>query len=216
MNINKVLFIAIFIAGIFLGSAGFYFFQNQKNLSMDEASKIAIDFINKAVQEQDPNITASILDTTEENGVYKLHLKIEGNEYDSFITKDGKYLFSTAFNLEDEKAKEEAEKQAEQESNASPDATLASLAQCLTEKGAKFYGAFWCSHCKNQKEMFGESAALLPYVECSTPDGNGQLDICKNNQIESYPTWEFSDGSRESGEVSLEKLSEKTGCQLPQ
>jgi thiol-disulfide isomerase/thioredoxin len=38
------------------------------------------------------------------------------------------------------------------------------LASCLKEKGAVFYGAFWCPHCQNQKAMFGKSAKLLPYV----------------------------------------------------
>src|SRR3989344_9366604 len=31
------------------------------------------------------------------------------------------------------------------------------FAQCLTEKGAIFYGTFWCPHCKDQKELFGNS-----------------------------------------------------------
>ena len=48
------------------------------------------------------------------------------------------------------------------------------FAQCLKDKGAIFYGAFWCPHCQNQKAMFGKSVQFLPYVECSTPDGNGQ------------------------------------------
>lgn len=90
-----------------------------------------------------------------------------------------------------------------------------SFAQCLKDKGAVFYGAFWCPHCQNQKAIFGKSAKLLPYVECSTPDGRKQLQICKDKNIENYPTWEFSDGSREVGEASLSHLSEKTGCQLP-
>lgn len=90
------------------------------------------------------------------------------------------------------------------------------FAQCLKDKGAVFYGAFWCPHCQNQKTMFGKSAKLLPYVECSTPDGKSQLQICKDNNIKGYPTWEFADGSRESGEVSLVKLEEKTGCPLTQ
>lgn len=30
------------------------------------------------------------------------------------------------------------------------------FAKCLSEKGVKFYGAFWCSHCANQKAMFGK------------------------------------------------------------
>lgn len=93
---------------------------------------------------------------------------------------------------------------------------LDEFAQCLKDKGAVFYGAFWCPHCQNQKAMFGKSAKLLPYKECSAPDGKDQLAICKEKNITGYPTWEFADGSRESGEVSLQKLSEKTGCQLPQ
>jgi len=89
------------------------------------------------------------------------------------------------------------------------------FANCLKEKGAVFYGAFWCPHCQNQKKMFGKSAKLLSYIECSTADGRGQLTVCRDKKIEGYPTWEFADGSREVGEVSLEKLAEKTGCSLP-
>lgn len=89
------------------------------------------------------------------------------------------------------------------------------FASCLSEKGAKFYGAFWCPHCRNQKNIFGKSSKNLPYIECSTPDGNGQLAVCTEAGIESYPTWIFSDGSKENGELTLEKLAEKTTCQLP-
>jgi len=92
---------------------------------------------------------------------------------------------------------------------------LDDFAKCLKDKGAKFYGAFWCPHCQSQKKMFSSSQKYLPYIECSTPDGKGQLQACKDANINGYPTWEFSDGSREQGEVSLQKLSEKSGCQLP-
>lgn len=90
------------------------------------------------------------------------------------------------------------------------------FSQCLKDKGAVFYGAFWCPHCQNQKAMFGKSAKLLLYVECSTPDGRGQAPLCQEKEIKGYPTWEFADGSRETGEVALAKLAEKTGCFLPQ
>ncbi len=92
---------------------------------------------------------------------------------------------------------------------------LDDFARCLKDKGAVFYGAFWCPHCQNEKGFFGNSARLLPYVECSTPDGNSQLLSCTEKKISGYPTWEFADGSRETGEVSLQKLAEKTGCELP-
>ena len=41
------------------------------------------------------------------------------------------------------------------------------LATRLREAGAKMYGAFWCSHCQEQKQAFGAEAQRdLPYVEC--------------------------------------------------
>src|SRR3989338_925973 len=87
---------------------------------------------------------------------------------------------------------------------------------CLKDKGAVFYGAFWCSHCQAQKKLFGSSQKLLPYVECSTANGAGQLQICKDKNITGYPTWEFADQSRLNGEISLLQLAEKTSCQLPE
>ena len=89
------------------------------------------------------------------------------------------------------------------------------FAQCLKDQEAVFYGAFWCSHCKSQKELFGSSQKLLPYVECSTANGQGQLQVCKDANIEGYPTWVFKDGFRLSGELSFKILSEKTSCALP-
>lgn len=89
------------------------------------------------------------------------------------------------------------------------------FAQCINDSGAKFYGAFWCPHCQNQKAIFGRSAKLLPYIECSERDGKGQLPICKDAGIEGYPTWVFADGTRQSGELSFDLLASKTGCAAP-
>ncbi|MDP3729457.1 MAG: hypothetical protein Q8R26_01725 [bacterium] len=93
---------------------------------------------------------------------------------------------------------------------------LDTFAQCLSEKGVMFYGAFWCPHCQEQKRLFGKSQKLLPYTECSTPDGKGQLQVCVTGNITSYPTWEFSDKTRELRVMTPVELSEKTGCVLPQ
>lgn len=92
---------------------------------------------------------------------------------------------------------------------------LDGFAQCLGDRGALFYGAFWCSHCQNQKALFGSSKRYLPYIECSTPDAKGQLPICSANKIVSFPTWVFPDLSTTTGEIPLATLSEKTGCPLP-
>ncbi|MBI2102806.1 hypothetical protein HYT55_03130 [Candidatus Woesearchaeota archaeon] len=86
------------------------------------------------------------------------------------------------------------------------------FASCLTEKGVAMYGAFWCSHCKDQKEMFGSSFQYINYVECSLPDGSTQTEYCVKKEIKGYPTWELENGTRLEGTVSLEDLSQKTGC----
>jgi thiol-disulfide isomerase/thioredoxin len=88
------------------------------------------------------------------------------------------------------------------------------FAQCIADAGATFFGAFWCPHCQEQKRMFGNSERLLPYVECSTPDGQNQTQICIDEGIRTYPTWEFADGSRMEGVTELAELAEKTGCEL--
>src|SRR3989344_9339777 len=93
---------------------------------------------------------------------------------------------------------------------------LDAFAQCLNDSGAKYYGAFWCPNCKNQEALFGRSARLLTRVECSTPDGSGQLKVCQDADIKGYPTWDFANGTRESGTLPLERLSEVTGCLLPE
>lgn len=89
-----------------------------------------------------------------------------------------------------------------------------SFAECLTGNNVKMYGAFWCSHCNDQKETFGDSWSKINYIECSTPDGRQMTELCRNEGIKGYPTWEFSDGSRQSGFIELGKLSEVSGCDI--
>lgn len=94
------------------------------------------------------------------------------------------------------------------------------FATCIKNSGATFWGAWWCPHCKEQKALFGKSATLLPYHECSSLDGSSQLGDCTVAGIESYPTWDFSGTSsvatttRQVGPLSLAELSKFTSCPL--
>ncbi len=98
-------------------------------------------------------------------------------------------------------------------SNSGP-GQLDEFATCLKDSGAVFYGAFWCPHCQAQKALFGKSVDKLPYVECSTPDGNSQNQTCDDKKITGYPTWIFKDGSELTGEQTLDTLSAKTNCPI--
>lgn len=85
---------------------------------------------------------------------------------------------------------------------------IQALAEHLSKTGAKFYGASWCPHCEEQKEMFGASAHRLPYIECS-PGGRRapQATPCRVARIRSYPTW-FINGQRYEGTYSLRQLAQ--------
>lgn len=89
-----------------------------------------------------------------------------------------------------------------------------SLAKHLNSIGAKMYGAFWCSHCLEQKQMFGhEAAKLLDYVECF-PDGyrkgTKMAKACTDAKIEGFPMWEIN-GQVLSGEQELSELARISG-----
>lgn len=96
-----------------------------------------------------------------------------------------------------------------------PPSTLDSFAQCLTAKGMKMYGAWWCPHCADQKESFGYAFGYVNYVECSLPGQRTMNDTCKQAGIKNFPTWQFPDGSRTEGLLPLDVLAQKTGCKLP-
>jgi uncharacterized membrane protein len=88
-----------------------------------------------------------------------------------------------------------------------------SLARRLKADGAKMYGAFWCSHCYEQKQDFGAQAMKeFPYVECF-PDGWSQgvsiAKICTElpggKPLNGFPTWVIGN-ERFEGEQSFDAL----------
>ena len=70
------------------------------------------------------------------------------------------------------------------------DPYLKALSLHLTTVGAEFYGAYWCPHCREQKELFTSPAHRLPYVECSPGGRSGPpARACAAQEIDNYPTW---------------------------
>ena len=89
------------------------------------------------------------------------------------------------------------------------------VAEALTQAGAKFYGASWCPHCQEQKKLFGTAARSLPYVECA-PNGPQapQSTECVAEQISGYPTWIIA-GNRYRRMLSVKQLGLMVGVQPP-
>src|SRR5262245_35820130 len=99
------------------------------------------------------------------------------------------------------------------EQPAAEDPATRALAIHVAQSGAKMYGAYWCPHCQEQKEIFGPSASRLPYIECS-PGGRSapQAQECRDAKIESYPTW-IINGKRFEQVMNQKQLADATGFQ---
>lgn len=81
------------------------------------------------------------------------------------------------------------------------------FAKCLADNSV-LYSREGCSHCANQKAMFGESLKYLNIVECSE-----NLDLCISKNLDGVPAWEIK-GQIYYGVQDLEMLSELTGCSI--
>ena len=87
------------------------------------------------------------------------------------------------------------------------------VAKHLKESGAKMYGAFWCSHCEDQKETFG-AGADIPYVECfpnGWEKGTPLAPACAAAEVTGFPTWVMGDGTKFEGEKTLQELAKASG-----
>lgn len=90
------------------------------------------------------------------------------------------------------------------------------FAKCLTAKGVKMYGAYWCPHCADQKEEFGRSFRYVNYVECAIKGSKELTPACKAADVKHFPSWQFSlGGPLVEAVFPLQELSDKTGCSLP-
>jgi hypothetical protein len=88
------------------------------------------------------------------------------------------------------------------------------LAQHLTKKGVKIYGAYWCPHCYEQKQLFGKQAwGKIKNIECAADaKQNPQPKVCEKAGIKGFPTWSIN-GKLQAGVIKLSDLSKLTGYQ---
>ena len=93
-NIIKFLIPAAIVIAAIIIVQGLYNINREKipgTLSQENAVERAMNFINQVALNGE--LTATLLEVVEESGLYKISINIEGEEYDSYISKDGKLLF---------------------------------------------------------------------------------------------------------------------------
>jgi hypothetical protein len=77
-------------------NANAFNFQGFFGQSNDKLAQKAIDYINNNGLSSTP---ASLVSIAEESGLVKVKIDIGGNQFDSYVTKDGKYLFPQAIDI---------------------------------------------------------------------------------------------------------------------
>jgi hypothetical protein len=91
-----------------------------------------------------------------------------------------------------------------------------SFARCLATRNARMYGLYWCPHCADQKREFGSSFHYVPYIECASENDPHELTpACKAAGVKLFPSWQFGAEPPKEGVLTLQELSQKTGCSLP-
>jgi len=133
-DLNKLIPILILVAGISIFGTYFYLTRiktpQEKFLSSQEAAQNAINYINENLLQK--GVTASLADVVEENGLYKIRLKVGEKEFISYVTKDGKILFpEEGIDLEKKIAKEETPTSTQEiQKTDKPDVKLFVMAYC--------------------------------------------------------------------------------------
>ena len=85
------------------------------------------------------------------------------------------------------------------------------FAKFLNENNIIMYSAYWCPHCHDQKQLFGEKAAEeLTIVECAKDGIDNQSELCEQKGIEGFPSWEINNKIY-SGTRDLQELADLAG-----
>jgi len=85
------------------------------------------------------------------------------------------------------------------------------FAQCLNDADVTMYGADWCGHCADQKDMFGEDFEYIDYVNCDF-----HTEECSAEGIVGYPTWKIGGKLLGRGVQTFDALAEASGCVVPE
>ena len=212
--------IAIVIAGIFIAGAVVYINQGKASaLSPQAAAEKAIEFINQNMLQE--GISASLISAVEENGVYKFRLKVGENEFDSYVTKNGKLLFTAGIDLE---KTPETQPRTQEEKSTIGNFLVSQDKICKENEKPNiyFFGSQGCPHCRWEHPIIEKVAKNFEgYISFhNNMDSEADMDVFGKYSTGGIPTLVFGCkyyrvGSGESlGEEEETKVLTALICKL--
>lgn len=196
--LKKSIFFVAILSLVFLSACSL---KKEKELTLDEAKVKAQQFINENFMDASSTIEVSDIKEDEQTGLYKFSIDLgDGELVDSYISKDGKFLFPQAYNIS------EVEQALSGEATTTDSAVTASTTEPTDnssfnesasfeskEKVAIYF--FWgdgCPHCANQKTAMADWTNKFSGIE-----------------IKTYETWK-----NEDNRATLEKLAAAYGTSV--
>lgn len=152
-----ILVLAVSIVVLYSGYTNGRFSSTLSKFGYDSPVPIKAEEIQKLIDENllQEGMTSTVSDIKEEYGMYKFKLDVQGQQYESYITKDRKILFPSAVKFEEiQKEKADAEKQAAQEKE--------DQKKNLTKTSKPQVELFVMSHCPYGTQV---EKGILPVVE---------------------------------------------------
>ena len=218
----------LILAAIMVIVAGTIFFAGRSSrtgkdsggdLIREQMAEKAINYVNDFVLQGSEN-PATLIESSEEAGLIKIKMEIEGNQYDSYITKDGKLFFPQAFEIEESISSSQTTSPSSDVSSGTPPAAsqdisysegeIEKFVNCLAENNFVIYGADWCGYCQQLVSQFGDYDIVAPiYVECTEKE-----ELCKEKGVTGYPTI-LLNGERFPGGRNFSDFAQYTGCEAP-
>lgn len=122
----------------------------KKDVGKEKAATIAEEFINEYLME--PGSKASIVNITEEYGLYKIGVDITTSVVDSYLSKDGKLFFPQALNIAEINGEEAP----------ANNAASAPVAEITNKTDKPVVELFVMSHCPYGTQM---EKGILPVIE---------------------------------------------------
>lgn len=184
MNNKLFIPIAIIIAGVLI--AGVVVYTNSsdqgESIGLEEAAEKVMSFVNDSVLKGQG--TATLVDTLEENGLYKVKFDVDGQEVEWRITKDGELILPQIINL----AEIDAEEAPEEETIGG---FSVSGGETIMEEGKPviyFFGSETCQHCRWEhpimKEVVSKFDGYISYHD--NMDTDADADIFSKYSAEGY------------------------------
>ena len=190
--IPLVLALALVVAGIFVAGAIIYVNSSKCSvpkgeegiLSRKEVETKVLDFVNQNILRGRAN--ASLKESSEESGLYKIKFDIAGQEIESYATKNGRLFFPEGINIA------EIKPAAVETGLTIGNFSVGEEEICKEDNKplVYFFGSSGCPHCKWEhpivEEVMGKFEGLVSFH--NNMDENKEMDVFQKYSTGGIPT----------------------------